>query len=310
MPEVNELYSFGPFTLDPTVPALFRDGAVVPLQPKTVETLVPLVHRAGQIVSKDDLLKAIWPSTFVEEGSLTVNIAALRKALGDGIENPTYIETVPRRGYRFRAAVNVQPKLTTTVAAGANTSIMRRRSALFTGVALLLVAGVGALAYRRTGQRVIIDRSELDSPADAAEVKRVVEESQVFESLTLYTNPDAVTEANIAKYWLPAEAGGKEIVTLKGKVQGLRNRERRYGPESRVERFEFTYIRILAPGDRARAGTIERWYLPMYENGNRVADTNSYLGPYQVDYTLRKWNGDWLIAETTTPRKPSPTPQK
>ena len=100
-------------------------------------------------------------------------------------------------------------------------------------------------------------------------------------------------------------------MTVRGKVQGLRNKKRRYGPESRVERFEFTYIKILAPGDRARAGTIERWYLPMYEDGNRVADINAFLGPYMVDYTLKKWNGVWLVAETTTPRKPTTkAPQK
>ncbi len=310
--EMNALYSFGPFTLDPSVLALFRDGEVVPLQPKAVETLIALVQRAGRIVSKEELLKAVWPETFVEEGNLTGNISALRKALGDDSENPTYIETVPRRGYRFRTAVGVRQKTATSageVGAGPS-SVFQRRPALFIGLLLLILAAVGTLVYWRTGQRVIIDRSEVDSPADAAEVRRVVEDSQAFESLTLYTNPDAVTEAQFGKYWLPAETGGKEILTVKGTVQGLRNKRRRYGLESRIERFEFTYIKILAPGDRARAGTLERWYLPMYENGSRVSDVNAYLGPYLVDYTLKKWNGSWLIAETTTPRKANPKPQK
>lgn len=312
MSKISTLYSFGPFTLDSSVHALFRDGELVPLQPKAVETLIALLQRAGQIIPKEELLKTVWPDTFVEDGNLSGNISALRKALGDDSENPTYIETIPRRGYRFRAPVEAQQKavISTGEVAGGQLSILRRRPWLFIGVGLLIVAGIGALIYFRTGERVIIDRSEVDSPADAAEVRRVVEESQAFESLTLYTNPDAVTEAQFAKYWLPAEAGGKEILAVRGKVQGLRNKHRRYGPESRVERFDFTYIKILKPGDRARAGTFERWYLPMYENGNRVADINAYLGPYMVDYTLRKLNGGWLIAETTTPRKPTPKPQK
>jgi DNA-binding winged helix-turn-helix (wHTH) protein/TolB-like protein len=96
---------FGPFQLDPAEQRLLRDGEPVALTPKAFELLVCLVQHQGRLVSKEDLLRAVWPDTFVEEAVLTVNMSAIRKALGDDRNGHTYIETVPRRGYRFVAPV-------------------------------------------------------------------------------------------------------------------------------------------------------------------------------------------------------------
>jgi DNA-binding winged helix-turn-helix (wHTH) protein len=104
--EMRRSYTFGPFLLDAEGRVLLRDGEVIQLQPKAVELLINLVERHGLTVSKDELIRAVWPDTVVEEGNLTLNISALRKALGDNPATPTYIETVPRRGYRFKAVVN------------------------------------------------------------------------------------------------------------------------------------------------------------------------------------------------------------
>jgi DNA-binding winged helix-turn-helix (wHTH) protein len=73
----------------------------VPLAPKAVETLLVLVENSGRLVEKDNLMKQVWPDTFVEEGNLTANIHLLRKVLGKGPRGQEYIETIPRRGYRF-----------------------------------------------------------------------------------------------------------------------------------------------------------------------------------------------------------------
>jgi len=99
------LYDFGRFRLDAAERALTKNGQVVPLTPKAFDTLIVLVRNSGQVVEKDALLKEVWPDTFVEEGVLAVNVAAIRKALSDGEEGPSHIETVPRRGYRFIAEV-------------------------------------------------------------------------------------------------------------------------------------------------------------------------------------------------------------
>ncbi|HEY0349238.1 MAG TPA: winged helix-turn-helix domain-containing protein [Pyrinomonadaceae bacterium] len=100
---MKELYEFGSFTLDATEGRLLRDGQAVSLKPKVFETLVVLVENTGQTMDKEELMKQLWPDSFVEEANLAVNISQLRKALGDNGER--YIETVPKRGYRFAAQV-------------------------------------------------------------------------------------------------------------------------------------------------------------------------------------------------------------
>lgn len=107
--KTNCFYDFGAFRLDPVERVLLSAGNRVSLTPKAFETLLVLIENAGHILEKDDLLKRVWPNTFVEEGTLARNISTLRKALGDGPEGQTYIETVPRRGYCFAALVQQVP---------------------------------------------------------------------------------------------------------------------------------------------------------------------------------------------------------
>lgn len=92
---------FGGFRLDPQLHVLQHDGEPVALTPKAVETLSVLALRAGEVVSKDELLAAVWPDTHVEEATLTQNVYTLRKTLGALAPDLELIETVPRRGYRF-----------------------------------------------------------------------------------------------------------------------------------------------------------------------------------------------------------------
>src|SRR5262249_38105797 len=99
------VYRFGPFRVDPAKRRLWRDDQLVPLTPKAFDTLLVLVERAGQVVEKEEILKAVWPDTFVEEATVAQNVSTLRKARGDISETPTYIATAPRRGYRFLETV-------------------------------------------------------------------------------------------------------------------------------------------------------------------------------------------------------------
>lgn len=99
----NHTYEFGRFRLKVAERVLLREGEPVPLTPKVFDILVTLVENGGQVVAKDDLMKRVWPNTFVEEGNLTQNISLLRKALGETPGGVQFIETVPRRGYRFVA---------------------------------------------------------------------------------------------------------------------------------------------------------------------------------------------------------------
>jgi len=101
----KEMYEFGAFSVDPEERLLTRDGTALSLTPKVFDTLLYLVRNPGRILTKDELLKEIWPDTFVEEVNLAVNISTLRKALGENPQDGRYIVTVAGRGYRFVADV-------------------------------------------------------------------------------------------------------------------------------------------------------------------------------------------------------------
>jgi len=102
----NAVYEFGPFRLEVREHRLVREGRPVPLAGKAFDTLRVLVERRGTLVSKRDLMNAIWPETAVEENNLDRNISTVRKALGETATESQYIETVPRVGYRFRAPLS------------------------------------------------------------------------------------------------------------------------------------------------------------------------------------------------------------
>ena len=98
-------YEFGAFRLEPSEQRLIYDGKPFPLPKRAFEVLVFLVERSGHLVTKEEMLEALWPGLFVEEGNLTQNVFLLRRALTNGASGHDYIETVPRRGYRFIAPV-------------------------------------------------------------------------------------------------------------------------------------------------------------------------------------------------------------
>ncbi len=102
---VNVLYEFGPFQLDPPERLLLCDGQPVSLTPKAFDLLLVLVDRSGHLVEKEELLRIVWPGSFIEEGNLAVTISLLRKALNDDRGHHRYIETVSKKGYRFVAEV-------------------------------------------------------------------------------------------------------------------------------------------------------------------------------------------------------------
>ena len=101
------MYEFWPFLLDSERELLFRECEPVPIAPKAIQILLLLILRNKQLVTKDELMKAVWPDTFVEEGNLSRNIFLLRKALGEGPQDHRYIVTVARRGYRFAQDVRM-----------------------------------------------------------------------------------------------------------------------------------------------------------------------------------------------------------
>jgi len=99
--QIIRFYDFGSFRINKQERMLLHNGKPVALPPKVYDTLIALVTHSGRVVGKEQLMSEVWPDTYVEEANLTVNISALRKALGEGQSERQYIETVPKRGYRF-----------------------------------------------------------------------------------------------------------------------------------------------------------------------------------------------------------------
>ena len=98
-------YEFGPYLLDTIQHLLLKEGRPVTLTPKTYDTLLLLVQNSGRMLSKEELMKSLWPDSFVEESNLTQQVSMIRRALGDSPGDPHFIVTIPGRGYRFSAEV-------------------------------------------------------------------------------------------------------------------------------------------------------------------------------------------------------------
>src|SRR5215831_7171054 len=109
------IYEFGEFQLEPDTRKLLRGGQIVPLQGKACDLLLVLIRHRGQLLTKDELLKLCWPDQIVEESNLTVNMSAIRRALGERASNPRYITTVSGLGYRFNGDVRQLADATMTI---------------------------------------------------------------------------------------------------------------------------------------------------------------------------------------------------
>mgnify|MGYP000502873253 CR=1 FL=1 len=103
--EVRYVYEFGPFRLDPAERLLIRGDQALSLTPKALDTLIVLIENSRHIVTQEELMNRVWPDIYVEEPNLAQHISMLRKVLGEREDGGQFIETVPKRGYRFVVAV-------------------------------------------------------------------------------------------------------------------------------------------------------------------------------------------------------------
>jgi DNA-binding winged helix-turn-helix (wHTH) protein/TolB-like protein len=170
--EVNDLYQFCRFRLDPENHLLECAGDRISLSPKGFEILLVLVRNGNRLTTKEELMRKVWPDSFVEEANLTVHISALRKQLGETPAGGPYIETVPKKGYRFivpvtelRADEPASEKPPAVVETGAvpeasashgslpieesrGPRVWYRRSVVLTSLAAILLAGLSYVFYR------------------------------------------------------------------------------------------------------------------------------------------------------------------
>jgi DNA-binding winged helix-turn-helix (wHTH) protein/tetratricopeptide (TPR) repeat protein len=145
----KQLYEFGPFRVDPVKERLLRGDETIPLTPKTFQILLVLMRHKKEVVTKDELMKEVWPDTFVEEANLSRNIFLLRKALGESPQDHQYIVTVPGRGYRFAEDVQFVAEQELNIVAASHTTVQvqvkeTRPWGWIAGAVLLVALAVGA----------------------------------------------------------------------------------------------------------------------------------------------------------------------
>ena len=154
--ETKAFWEFGPFRVDPVKRTLLRDEVTVSLPGKALDVLLVLLQNHGTTVTKDELMKAVWPDTFVEEGNLSQTVFVLRKTLGD-VDGRIFIVTEPRKGYRFvgnstAPVVNGGPRPPDNQAPSWNWP-MAPAPGWWMAAAAALVAVLGGLGIGRIGMR-------------------------------------------------------------------------------------------------------------------------------------------------------------
>lgn len=143
---IGHCYQFGEFTVDSDQKVLLRNGSPLSLAPKVFDTLLILVDNNGRLVAKDELIKQLWPNTFVEESNLTFNIQQVRKILGDNAREPRFIETVARRGYRFIAEVTKTQSAIAATIQSEKRSLAESRPVVKTYLAVVFASSILVVA--------------------------------------------------------------------------------------------------------------------------------------------------------------------
>jgi DNA-binding winged helix-turn-helix (wHTH) protein/TolB-like protein len=221
------VYRFGPFLLRPGERMLLRDGEPITLASKAFDLLVALVGQQGHLLTKDELLRSVWPGVVVEEVNLSVNMSAIRKALACAPDAADWIETVPRQGYRFKAPVEVQdvatlqqtwprgvePSVPTEAPAGATAGRTARRR-VWLGLGAVVIAVAAGLAWLTFGRgapyaAVAVLPFAADLPANAPLADGIAEET--INALTRVASVRVAPRASAFRFRGadPLEAGRK-----------------------------------------------------------------------------------------------------
>jgi eukaryotic-like serine/threonine-protein kinase len=166
VPQESRIYRFGPFRIEPGTRSLTLHEQAVPLTPKAFDLLLYMARNAGRLLTKEELLGAVWPDSIVEEGNLSQNVFLLRKALGETSKANRYILTVPGRGYQFAAPLEAEASQVVVHAAHTHTTAiveeeyfdsvpakLRSRRWIWAGLAVLVaMGGASAIVYRAAQQ--------------------------------------------------------------------------------------------------------------------------------------------------------------
>jgi Tol biopolymer transport system component/DNA-binding winged helix-turn-helix (wHTH) protein len=239
----TRLYKFGAFRLDADERVLWRGEEMIVLPPKVFDTLWMLVREEGRVVSKSELMEAIWADTVVEESNLSQNIYTLRRALGVDEQGRQFIETIPRRGYRFAVPIRLLDEASNNGASDSQTlaatppaplplsapapKAIRPRSALryalfaFMGVVILSALGFGVYQFiNRRGEK------EQIAPIEQLRFKRLTDSGDVIHP-TISPNGELLAYVRLEKkgesVWIKQIETGGSVPTLPPSRKGYRS---------------------------------------------------------------------------------------
>jgi len=298
---MREQYSFDEFVWDASLPALYyKDELIEEAGKRSLQVLGVFLRAPNQLISHQRVLDEVWgeDNVTVTPDNVHQTISQLRKIIRARVPDADYFKSKKGIGYTFACPVDVQRVEDGPAIPNSSTSGRSRRWMPFLLAIGILVVGACALAVWRPW-----DRTE-------AEIRKLITESQSFESLALYEDPTAYNEKDLDKYWTP-EADSPpngDHARIRANWQGMLSKGQHYGPESKCERLDFEWIKLNAAGDFATVRTLEKWSVAIYDNAGKFL-ANKTIGPYFVDYSVKKAGDRWLIEKSTTGRVIRPKPQ-
>ena len=311
------VYKFDDFQLDADRLALYHRGVLIrEAERKSLEVLAALLRKPNELVTHEEVIEQVWHDNLHGATAPRINqyISKLQKVFSKYSPDRKYIENVKGRGYMFTGKVDSGESeglatnhelqlgsITPEENGHEKIAIARTGGSFLNSKYVLVVLGLVLLAIAAW---VWYPKNDEEA------VKRVVKDSQIYESLVLYKNPSSFNEADLDKYWT-AELdvnSNFDRGKIKEAVRKMVDEGRRYGDETKCEQFDFQTVDINRAGDMAAVKTLEKWFVAVYQTDGTLL-RNRTIGPYFVNYTVRKIGGRWLIEKSTTGRIARPAPR-
>lgn len=323
----SKQYRFDKFRVDSKSCSLYFENELIrDTNKKSLQVLIVLLDKPRTVVTHEEIIERVWGENYhgVTSNNVAQYVLKLRKTFAKFHPQKSFIGTDTKRGYIFEADVFADNEADD----GAENKEVGYAALQNSGAGEFIESSPAPIQLPEAAPPDITPnkknyRLKLIAPpllaslllltaivavvryfslSDEEQVRQIVKESQMYESLFLYANPSAYNENDLKKYWLdePNESD-LDVVKVRNGVKNLLSKNAFYGKESKCEKFDFVSIEINETKDFAIAKTIEKWFVAKYRTDGTLLE-NKIIGPYSIIYNLRKINGYWLIEKSSTAR--------